>query len=510
MMKKPKPSSGLSVEKLKTIVVYFTLMLLVLNAHAGDGKKLRARHSFYRAKLMLEQQQLKKAKRSIRLANKLEPGNIIYQNALNHFKAQNRDALKPTRSNSNSAETSIQTLLHHTNNAIYYSQHGHHSKCRKALGHALDNGVQLENINDTLISHIFNNMACGIVMDQAVCFNKKTEPAPHLSIHMNILLMATKYFMLSLKHFPTNPTTLSNIDLIYNSLDSLDQPTLAKRIANKPVISEGNSKINTIKNEAPSHQGVKPHNKSTNTVTGPYRELIALLNSYDEVVLLLDNSSSMELTVSMAGPTRFSIMKQIVKNILVSVDTSVKLGCLTISGAYCRSEPVFKGAVGEVPTLKILNELETLATHGKTPLDLRMQQATALFSEDRNKLKMILVCSDGINTCNGFNTCEIASEIKSRGIDIHVLSLLDNKFKFLKEFSVYDCIATNGGGQLWKIDHEGGIEQIESKIPIMIYPLKLPVSLSKITCLGPNYHHTYAIYLPAGLIPDTENGWIVK
>lgn len=107
---------------------------------------------------------------------------------------------------------------------------------------------------------------------------------------------------------------------------------------------------------------------------------------------------------------------------------------------------VFK--VGEASRETLITAIDQIKFRGKTPLDLRMQQAVNLFTSDKNLRKMMLLCSDGINNCHGFNTCEIAASLRLNGIDVHVLSLLDDPYKYYKDFSVYDCITENNAGKL--------------------------------------------------------------
>ena len=467
---------------------------------------------YYKAKLLMEQQRTKSARKALRTAYRLDPENISYQNALDHFsEGKVRRPPLTKRTTSANLNSSLQAILNQTNTGIYHSKTGNHSQSRHAFEKAWRLANRQTETNDTLMSILINNMACARLMDQAVCHNRAAEASPHLSIHIGIIHCIGAELSQALQYHPGNTTAYQNLQQLYQSLDSLDQPGFVKFMAavhstaQSTTERQANSESRSGISDPPSVNDIP-----RKVVSGPYKDLIDFVNGYDEVVLLIDNSVSMEKNVGYDGPSRFQTMREIVKAILLFSDDRVKMGAMSVSGNHCSEAPDFVFPPENESKNTLLEALMNLKIRGKTPLDLRMRQAVGLFKGGINSRRMMLLCSDGLNTCNGFNTCEIAASIRQQGIDVHVLSLLEDNNKYYREFAVYDCITEDGAGRLWKIDPSGQIDQIETRIPVMLYPVLLPASIKKMTCLGPSYHHTYSVELPAALVPDKENGWVVR
>lgn len=490
----------------------FFLSITSSDLHAYDKKKLRARQSYYKAKVYYEMGQHRKSVKLLKTATRLDPENMWFQNAMNHFSATSGKKANIRNKQVKKVSQPLQMVLSTSNTGIYQSKNKKQGLSRDAFELALKTARQAGLDNDTLLSHLYNNVACGLLMDQAVCQNRNTKEEAHRSIHFNIILKVCSLFQQALLHFPDNLTVIRNLEVIYNSMDSLDQPQLAERgllpgegfVQSSNIQNLSKADITHQKRPAPA----KPK-KSASLIAGEFKELVQLAESYDEIVLLIDNSVSMDERIPSIGKSRYEVLKQILTNIMVYLDDSVAVGCLSVSGNHCSAPPVLSIPPVKGMQANLLRQIISLETKGKTPLDLRMEQATSLFT-DASKRRMILLCSDGLNTCYGFNTCDIAQKIKQRGIDIHVLSLLVDKMTNLKEYAVYDCVSESGGGKLWKIDDQGEIEQTATELPVMLYPVLLPDQISKLKCLGPNYHHTYVIPLSAQLSIDEGNGWVIK
>jgi tetratricopeptide (TPR) repeat protein len=497
-------------------VCFTALLLLPLMTSAKDGKKKRARYNYYAAKIYQENQNFRKAHKCLKKAVRLEPGNVYFRNALYHYSLATQKKKTLPEEEKGTVSDPVQQALMLVNNGIQQSASNSFFRSRESFKKALHLIKKQPLANDTLLSHLYNNYASSLILDQAICFNPFIEDRPHVTIHMKILQRAIGIYLLSLKHFPGNPTPIINLETIYKSLDSIDKVAV-------PEIPYGGSVFYTESTSGSSleafNQAVlqkaeeekRKAEKQRRVAQTPleFRELIKVVNTYDEVVLLLDASKSMDEQLSGLGASRLEWMKYLLRNLMIFLDEEVKIGCLSVAGAWCAAEPDIKIPVGSVGNEIIFDKIEGMKPSGKTPLDSRMLQSKAFFSKVSNR-KMILICSDGMNTCGSFRTCEIAEEIRRDSIDVHVLSFLVDKVKNLMEYAVYDCIAEIGGGQLWKIDASGAIEEIGASLPIMVYPVILPDAFEKYRCLGDHYLHTYKIPLPNSLKPDMENGWRVR
>ncbi len=498
------------------LACFSAFLLLPQVASAKDGKKKRARYNYYAAKIYQENQNFKKAHKSLKKAVRLDPGNVYFSNALHQYSPAESKKKTIPENEKRTVSDPVQQALMLVNQGIHQSKNNSFFQSRESFKKALYTINKLPLANDTLLSHLYNNYASSLILDQAICFNPFIEDRPHVTIHMKILQRAIGIYLLSLKHFPGNPTPINNLETIYKSLDSIDRAAVPEIPYGRTDLyrdSPSGSSLEAFNQAAlqkaeEDKRKAEKHRRAAQTPL-EFRELIKVVNTYDEVMLLLDASRSMNEPLSGLNASRLDWMKYLLRNVMIYLDTEVALGCLSVAGVYCSAEPDIRIRAGSVGNEIILSEIEGLKPSGKTPLDKRLLQSKAYFTKKQNR-KMILICSDGMNTCGSFQTCEIVEEIRRDSIDVHVLSFLVDKVKNLMEYAVYDCIAEIGGGQLWKIDASGAIEESGASLPIMIYPVILPNAFEKYRCLGDHYLHSYKIPLPNSLIPDMENGWRVR
>lgn len=494
-------------------LLFFTLIFsfgMHFIAFPKDAKKKRARYNYYMAKLYHEQQHDRKARKHLAKAVRLAPENPYFTNAYTNYKPIQKKI--NTRQNAAIVVSDVhQRALMHVNTGIHFSRQGMHAQSRQSFLKALALFRSASNVNDTLLSHLLNNLACSMLMDQAICFNPHIEHQPHITIHMRMISRSIDLFLQALSHFPANPTVIHNLETIYAALDSIDRPTVPEIPYNQFVYHPKNKELDEIvTNSGVTEQSIAIPKRHLHPDT-PYEfsNLLNLINQYDEIVLLPDASLSMEEKIPGLNATRFEWMKHTIRTMFLFMHDDIRIGCLSVAGVYCSAEADINYTVGSVTNGELLDEILNMRLRGKTPLDRRMIQSKSLFTAEPNR-KMVLVCSDGINTCGGFNSCEIASELRANNIDVHVLSFLVDKWKNIKEYAVYDCMAEQGGGQLLKIDQTGAVETIGARIPVLLYPVRLPSNIEKYRCLGDHYLHSYKIPLPISLIPDRNNGWELK
>lgn len=191
-------------------------------------------------------------------------------------------------------------------------------------------------------------------------------------------------------------------------------------------------------------------------------KLMAHLNTYDEISLNLDYSGSMGDVIFEGdpfSPTRIESMKEINKFIFKELEPNIKVGMMSIENA-CGSEPQLISDVGE-DRFKMLDQIQNLDAGGETPLNERIEDSANLFSSDQNR-KTILLITDGVPSCGGvFDICAITKRLKAKGIDIVVLSLLENKIDMSNayEYAIYKCITEDKNNKLFELDENGSISE---------------------------------------------------
>ncbi len=130
-----------------------------------------------------------------------------------------------------------------------------------------------------------------------------------------------------------------------------------------------------------------------------FREnIVEYLNREREIVFIMDISGSME-SVATNGKTRIDMMKTLAIDLLSELNEDVQVGLLTV-GQNCSSPPLKKINTQEGYSREELSEIITnLHLDGCTPLNIRIKEAEQLFSRKRKKGKAIFLFSDGINFC---------------------------------------------------------------------------------------------------------------
>ena len=231
-------------------------------------------------------------------------------------------------------------------------------------------------------------------------------------------------------------------------------------------IEKKKEKSVTIKNFRPPTFGIK-------FLPDKIWQIINILNEYDEIVLLLDISESMdtEIAINDKEATRFEVMVDLAKYLASSLDYEVQIGGISI-GSECDESPVLKYKPGEVSREKLIAEINALELDGYTPLNDIMSYTNNLFSDTTEK-KAVLLCTDGINSCGEGNTCEIAKTLYDQGINIYILSFLVEQDS-QEEYSVFDCIANMTEGEIYEIQGQQGIVNKTLGFEPPFYSLLIP------------------------------------
>lgn len=191
-------------------------------------------------------------------------------------------------------------------------------------------------------------------------------------------------------------------------------------------------------------------------------QLITHLNKYDEIALALDYSGSMTYKIFenlLFSPQRIESLKEIIKYIFKKLKENTTIGLITVEGE-CADSPKLNFEVG-ANRIDLLKQIQNLAAVGGTPLNNRIEDASELFSMHKNK-KLIALVTDGTPSCGGaLDICRISNKLKSKGIDIVVLSLLENKSDMSNayQYAIYHCITESNDNKLFHLDEHGSISE---------------------------------------------------
>ena len=194
-------------------------------------------------------------------------------------------------------------------------------------------------------------------------------------------------------------------------------------------------------------------------------QMISLINNYDEIVMVMDISGSMDDPVDWAEQvSRFDVMQELSLAILKQANPRINFGAITVGGE-CKLEPMLKSGIGENRRSELNTLITTVYPDGWTPLNRMLNDAGSLFTSAKNR-KTILLISDGMDSCKeGIKLCETAVKLHSSGIDLSVFSFLFEGTSYENNFAyqIYECMTQAANGKIFYLDEDGNIQERKKK-----------------------------------------------
>jgi Ca-activated chloride channel family protein len=221
-----------------------------------------------------------------------------------------------------------------------------------------------------------------------------------------------------------------------------------------------------------------------------------------KVELVLDVSGSMR-TRDIDGGSRMAAAKQAFNEVLDATPEEVQLGIRTL-GANYRGNDRKTGCtdtaqlypVGPLDRTEAKTAVATLAPTGWTPIGPALQKAATDLDGGDGTRRIVLI-SDGEDTCQPLDPCEVAREIAAKGIGLTIdtLGLVPDA----KTRDQLSCIADATGGTYTDVRHK---EELSDKVGQLVDraadPVVTPVATEGTTqCSG-------APALKSGLYTDRE------
>ncbi|MFF0459129.1 VWA domain-containing protein [Streptomyces mexicanus] len=176
-----------------------------------------------------------------------------------------------------------------------------------------------------------------------------------------------------------------------------------------------------------------------------------------KVELVLDVSGSMR-TRDIDGGSRMAAAKQAFNEVLDATPKEVQLGIRTL-GANYRGDDRLTGCkdteqlypVGPLDRTEAKTAVATLAPTGWTPIGPALQKAAGDLQGGDGTRRIVLI-SDGEDTCQPLDPCEVAREIAAKGIGLTIdtLGLVPDA----KTRDQLSCIADATGGTYTSVRHK--------------------------------------------------------
>ena len=221
-----------------------------------------------------------------------------------------------------------------------------------------------------------------------------------------------------------------------------------------------------------------------------------------KVELVLDVSGSMRAR-DIDGESRMSAAKQAFNEVLDATPQEVQLGIRTL-GANYRGDDRKTGCkdtaqlypVGTLDRTEAKTAVATLSPTGWTPIGPALLKAADDLEGGEGTRRIVLI-SDGEDTCQPLDPCQVAREIAAKGINLTIdtLGLVPN-VKVSKQLS---CIAEATGGTYTSVEHK---EQLSDRVNQLVDraadPVVKPVAVEGTdSCTG-------APAVKSGLYTDRE------
>ncbi|MEU6006054.1 VWA domain-containing protein [Streptomyces sp. NPDC001698] len=176
-----------------------------------------------------------------------------------------------------------------------------------------------------------------------------------------------------------------------------------------------------------------------------------------KVELVLDVSGSMR-TRDIDGGTRMAAAKQAFNEVLDATPEEVQLGIRTLGANYpgndrqtgCKDTAQLY-PVGPLNRTEAKTAVATLVPTGWTPIGPALQKA-ATDLDGGNGMRRIVLITDGEDTCQPLDPCEVAREIAAKGIGLTIdtLGLVPDA----KTRDQLICIAEATGGTYTSVQHK--------------------------------------------------------
>ena len=321
--------------------------------------------------------------------------------------------------------------------------------------------------SEEMHSVVYNLLGYISVVNQGRGSHRRAGLEKHLHVHHRDLLAAQKHFQKALSLDSANYSALEN----YNYIAEL----LASEISHR-------------------EEGKKAQLSSNSYTVGGIMAGINWLDSYDEIVMLLDLTGSMVMEkVPCKGTTRFEVMKEMAAAVYSKIPSHIPVGLGTIDGD-CGKSPKNWIKAGSLSEKDFTNTLRFLIPDGTTPMIERLIKSPELFSNGAKK-KAIFLVSDGADTCPNrkIDICKWAEERAAEGITIHTLSYLDPNAINATAFSDYTCLADKTGGKVLYLDNYGCSNLRFSFDLVTGISMDVP-TLEKVDCWGPSFSNLWAIF----------------
>lgn len=306
-----------------------------------------------------------------------------------------------------------------------------------------------------LWSQILN--ACGYTNIVARQHSRKDDSADFCLVHPREMALSYPYFYYALEYDPDNESAKSNMDSLVSKLQRIHYPLpdlkgFLPTMKSLPQVAFNKATLDSIDMKS-EFSSLIFSNLPKNIET-----VVKYLNEYDEVVFVMDYSSSMTLSVNYNEfISRDAVIKELSQAILFRVDPMTMISAVTVSG-MCYTAPIFSYQIGAASRSKIALSIVNTQAIGMTPLNRIIKTSPFLFS-GKDVKRAVLLFSDGMDSCGeALDLCSTAALLNAYKIDFSVFSfLLEGVDEY--EYALFECMTSHSKGKVFQTSTSGQIEE---------------------------------------------------
>ncbi len=300
---------------------------------------------------------------------------------------------------------------------------------------------------------------------------------PVCIVRHEFIYMAIDHFREALMYNPENDYAQRNLDTLYNKLEAVGLPIPPEKLNTIASFSGGLQIAFDSLNLDSLHNISRLPVLDYNLLPKDYQLILQQLSAYDEIVLCLDLSGSMDDPVGWGPETsKFRVAQQLSLFLALNLRREAFLGAISVGQDCDVSSMVLDYSIASVSREAFAMKLDAISPYGNTPLNQRLQRTATMFSSRENK-KMVFLLSDGMDTCNDLvDLCGTAASLAAKGIDLSVFSFIYESLDPASRsaYAIYECLVRPSEGKIYKITEDGGVEDEIDYQPVSNNTLVLP------------------------------------
>ncbi|NND33312.1 MAG: VWA domain-containing protein, partial [Saprospiraceae bacterium] len=294
-------------------------------------------------------------------------------------------------------------------------------------------------------------------------------------VRHEFIKMAIYHFREALIYNPENEFAQRNLDTLLSKLHQAGLPIPVHQYAQNSiinsVISFDSLNIDSLNNTSRLpllDYSLLPKN---------YQIILTEISRYDEIILVLDLSGSMDDPVGWSvEASKFAVAQQLALYICLQLRANVFLGAISVGRECDTTSMVLNHAVASISREEITMKIDAIRPYGHTPLNKRLRMTKNMFSARQNR-KLVFLLSDGMDTCNEIpDLCGTAAMLAAHGIDLSIFSFIYETLdpESRSAYSVYNCMVAPSEGTIYKITEDGGLQDKIEYEPVSNNTLILP------------------------------------